>query len=299
MNHKILTEAEKLFKEGIEFLQRGELDFAEKKFNNCLNLLPYSLPVIHNLISIYINTNQRKKLKEILKDKIKLSKEKEIMFGLAYYNYFEGNFINSIKICKQIIHFPQFKDSIEDLMASNYKKKKLFLDALKIYKKKLRKNKNYLIYYDIGCLFSELGKTKTSFYYLSKSNELKNNHNSTLWNLSLCLLKMKRFESGFLLHEYRWKKKNNPLTKKFTSIPEPDNLQDIVNKKILIWDEQGLGDTLQFSRFVIDLLKYSKRLTFVVNSKLSEILKNLHKNIYVINYELKDGIIYSKRIVKG
>ena len=285
MNHKILTEAEKLFKEGIEFLQRGELDFAEKKFNNCLNLLPYSLPVIHNLISIYINTNQRKKLKEILKDKIKLSKEKEIMFGLAYYNYFEGNFINSIKICKQIIHFPQFKDSVEALMASNYKKKKLFLDALKIYKKKLRKNKNYLIYYDIGCLFSELGKTKTSFYYLSKSNELKNNHNSTLWNLSLCLLKMKRFESGFLLHEYRWKKKNNPLTKKFTSIPEPDNLQDIVNKKILIWDEQGLGDTLQFSRFVIDLLKYSKRLTFVVNSKLSEILKNLHKNIYVINYE--------------
>ena len=285
MNHKILIEAEILFKEGIEFLKRGELDFAEKKFNNCLNLLPYSLPVIYNLIAIYINTNQKKKLKEILKDKIKLSKEKEIMYGLAFYNYFEGNFINSIKICEQIIHFPQFKDSIEDLMASNYKKKKLFLDALKIYKKKLRKNKNYLIYYNIGVLFSELGKTKTSFYYLSKSNELKNNYISTLWNLSLCLLKLKRFEPGFLLHEYRWKKKDNPLTKKFTSIPEPNNLQDIINKKILIWDEQGLGDTLQFSRFVIDLLKYSKQLTFVVNSKLSEILKNLHKNIYVINYE--------------
>jgi len=120
---------------------------------------------------------------------------------------------------------------------------------------------------------------------LSKSNELKNNNYSTLWNLSLCSLKLKRFESGFLLHEYRWKKKDKPETKKFTSIPEPNNLQDIINKKILIWDEQGLGDTLQFSRFVIDLLKYSKQLTFVVNSKLSEILKNLHKNIYVTNYE--------------
>ena len=120
---------------------------------------------------------------------------------------------------------------------------------------------------------------------MSKSNELKNNNYSTLWNLSLCSLKLKRFESGFLLHEYRWKKKDKPETKKFTSIPEPNNLQDIINKKILIWDEQGLGDTLQFSRFVIDLLKYSKQLTFVVNSKLSEILKNLHKNIYVTNYE--------------
>jgi hypothetical protein len=30
MNHKILTEAKTLFNEGIEFLKRGELDFAEK-----------------------------------------------------------------------------------------------------------------------------------------------------------------------------------------------------------------------------------------------------------------------------
>jgi ADP-heptose:LPS heptosyltransferase len=53
----------------------------------------------------------------------------------------------------------------------------------------------------------------------------------------------------------------------------------------LISDEQGLGDTIQFSRFVIELLKFTKKITFVVNSKLVKLLSNLDKNINVIEYE--------------
>jgi hypothetical protein len=53
----------------------------------------------------------------------------------------------------------------------------------------------------------------------------------------------------------------------------------------LISDEQGLGDTIQFSRFVIELLKFTKKITFVVNSKLVKLLSNLDKNINVIEYK--------------
>ena len=42
-------------------------------------------------------------------------------------------------------------------------------------------------------------------------------------------------------------------------ITTPKNLLEIKDKKVLIWDEQGLGDNLQFSRFVIDLSKYTKK----------------------------------------
>ena len=62
-------------------------------------------------------------------------------------------------------------------------------------------------------------------------------------------------------------------------------MSEIKDKKILIWDEQGLGDTLQFARFVVDLLKFTDQITFVVNSKLSQILSSLNKNILVISYE--------------
>ena len=117
-----------------------------------------------------------------------------------------------------------------------------------------------------------------------KSLKLKND-NSTLWNISLCALKLKNFKKGFDLYENRWNKKDNPGKKKFIQIPLLTSLDEIKTKKILIWDEQGLGDTLQFSRFVIDLVSHSKNITFVVNNKLSKILKNLNKHILVTDYD--------------
>ena len=125
---------------------------------------------------------------------------------------------------------------------------------------------------------------------------MKNNDYSTLWNLSLCALRLKYFEEGFLLYENRWLKKNNPEKKKFDQIRLPKNLDEVVDKKILIWDEQGLGDTIQFSRFVIELLKFSKKITFVVNSKLTEILKNLDKNVNVVSYNSIDPSTFDFQI---
>ena len=49
-----------------------------------------------------------------------------------------------------------------------------------------------------------------------------------------------------------------------------------------------MGDTIQFSRFVIDLLNFSKNITFVVNTKLIEILKNLHDDIQIVGYNNLD-----------
>ena len=60
----------------------------------------------------------------------------------------------------------------------------------------------------------------------------------------------RNLKKGFDLYEYRWKKAN-PDKKKFEHINSPKFPGQITDKKILIWDEQGLGDAINFSRFVI------------------------------------------------
>ena len=97
-------------------------------------------------------------------------------------------------------------------------------------------------------------------------------------------LNLGKLELGFSLYENRWLKKTINLKRKFIDIQSPSKLNEIENKKILISDEQGLGDTIQFSRFVVDLLKYTKKITFVVNSKLLELFLNLDKNINIVDY---------------
>ena len=276
--------AKQLFQQGLNNLQDENYDYAEEKLLECLKLVPNRISTLQNLISVYIATEQKKKLKEILNSHYHLINEDVIKYGFAFDQYFDQNYSKSIEICKKLINLDNFKYSISDLLASNFKKQKLFLKSLKIYKKKLKEKKDYLIYYNIGNLFLELGRINKAIYYFKKSENLKKIDNSNLWNLSLCYLTSGNLDKGFELYEYRWLKKFNKPIKKFENIKTPLNTKEIINRNILISDEQGLGDTIQFSRFVIDLLKFTKKITFVVNSKLVKLLSNLDKNINVIEY---------------
>ena len=284
MKDQNLENAKIFFEKGLKFFQQENYKQAEHFFLESLKLAPGRLSVIRNLIAIYVKNNQKKKLDQFLESNKRLYNEKEVLFGFAFNFFYKKNYKKSIELCKKLLIYKEFKNSIEDLLASNYKKNKNFLKALKIYKNKLKKEKNYLTYYNIGNLFSDIGRVQTAYYYFKKSLKLKND-NSTLWNISLSALKLKNFKEGFDLYENRWNKKDNPGEKKFTQIPLLTSLDEIKNKKILIWDEQGLGDTLQFSRFVIDLAFYSKNITFVVNKKLSKILKKLNNHISVTDYD--------------
>ena len=277
--------AKKLFQLGLNNLQNENYVDAEEKLLECLKLVPNRISTLQNLIAIYIATEQKNKLKEILNYHNHLINEHEIQHGFAYDQYFDHNYSKSIEICKKLINLDNFKDSISDLLASNFKKQKLFLQALKIYKKKLKEKKDHLTYYNIGTLFFVLGRINKAKYYFKKSEDLKKIDNSNLWNLSLCHLTLGNLDEGFELYEYRWLKKSNKPIKKFDNIKTPLNTDEIINRNILISDEQGLGDTIQFSRFVIELLKFTKKITFVVNSKLVKLLSNLDKNINVIEYK--------------
>ena len=277
--------AKKLFQLGLNNLQNENYDDAEEKLLECLKLVPNRISTLQNLIAIYIATEQKNKLKEILNYHNHLINEHEIQYGFAYDQYFDHNYSKSIEICKKLINLDNFKDSISGLLASNFKKQKLFLQTFKIYKKKLKEKKDHLTYYNMGTLFFVLGRINKAIYYFKKSEDLKKIDNSNLWNLSLCHLTLGNLDEGFELYEYRWLKKSNKLIKKFENIKTPLNTDEIINRNILISDEQGLGDTIQFSRFVIELLKFTKKITFVVNSKLAKLLSNLNKDIIVIEYK--------------
>ena len=213
--------------------------------------------------------------------------------------FFKENFDQSIKICNQIVSNKDIKYPVQDLLASNFKRKGNFLEALKIYKSKLLENRNdYKIYYNIGCLLFELGKIHQANYYFIKSKNLNPKFADISWRQSLCALTLKDFKNGFLLYEDRWKRENHP-NKKFDNIKSPNDISEIKDKKILIWDEQGLGDTINFSRFVIDILKFTKKVTFVVDKKLKDILSNLDTKIYVVDYESLKEINYDFQIALG
>ena len=77
------------------------------------------------------------------------------------------------------------------------------------------------------------------------------------------------FDEGWKYYEYRKSK----LTHFFQEINEWDG-NNIIDKSIVVYNEQGLGDSIQFSKYLVPLSKVAKHVTFVVQDNIKNLLKN-------------------------
>ncbi len=84
------------------------------------------------------------------------------------------------------------------------------------------------------------------------------------WNLSLLYMLTGNFEAGWAMREARWKKANPGVYPKF-SVPRWFGEGDIEGKTIVICADEGLGDTIQFVRYVPMVASLGARVILVVD----------------------------------
>lgn len=156
--------------------------------------------------------------------------------------------------------------------------------ALKELANALQQNpKDHRIFINMSAASKSLGDFEASVDYIDKAISLKPNNAEALFSKSLLLLQLGDYLNGWELYEWRWK------TKKFTSPKRTFNKyawngeQKISGKTILIHWEQGLGDTIHFSRLIGEVLKKGASVIFEVQKPLYSLMKNFHPNIQVID----------------
>ena len=116
-----------------------------------------------------------------------------------------------------------------------------------------------------------------------KGNELLNNSrnqfkdNPELYNyLGLRSLYEGNFNDGWKYYEYRYSKRNDffPGIKEWTG-------EKIDKNSIIVFNEQGLGDAIQFSKYLVPLTKICEKVTFVVQKNIKNLFKNEIKNLSI------------------
>jgi tetratricopeptide (TPR) repeat protein len=99
---------------------------------------------------------------------------------------------------------------------------------------------------NIGTAFAAAGRHDEALASYEVALLLEPNHPETHWHRALSLLEIGNFADGWQEYEWRWKRKRANSR----SLPKPlwsgDSLKD---QTILLYCEQGLGDTLQFVRY--------------------------------------------------
>ncbi len=94
------------------------------------------------------------------------------------------------------------------------------------------------------------------------------------WNQSTAYLLAGDFARGW--PKYEWRKKHDRYSTAFRSFDGPCwEGENLAGKRLLVFAEQGLGDTIQFSRFIPLLAQRGAVITLACDRRLHELLRGL------------------------
>jgi tetratricopeptide (TPR) repeat protein len=97
------------------------------------------------------------------------------------------------------------------------------------------------------------------------------------YNRALTLLLCGDYPAGWLAHEWRWKTRARRAFSDREPLAEPLWLgrEDLRGRRILLWSEQGLGDTLQFCRYAELVAARGAHVILEVQAPLVGLLRSL------------------------
>jgi tetratricopeptide (TPR) repeat protein len=124
-----------------------------------------------------------------------------------------------------------------------------------------------------GNVFFGINRDAEALECYEKSLSLKQDFPEAQWNKALLKLSLGEYEEGWKL--YAWGAKTRDYTSSDRRITQPlwRNDSDIGGKTILIHAEHGLGDTIQFSRYLDFLADKKCRIIFEVQKPLVPLFK--------------------------
>tara|TARA_B100001250_G_scaffold409898_1_gene435176 strand:- start:2320 stop:3663 length:1344 start_codon:yes stop_codon:yes gene_type:complete len=173
-----------------------------------------------------------------------------------------------------------------------HKKSWQLKESISAYKKAIKINpKLNTMWINLARVYETMGnytESEKCYEYILKN--IDSNDFLAKFNLSLLWLKKGNFKNGLKNFEFRF---DNPLywKRRFTKWPLLKNLKIIKDKKVLVWMEGGLGDTILFCRYVEKLLELGAHVTYEVPPSLINIIKTLNSKIKYVsskNNELDD-----------
>ena len=187
--------------------------------------------------------------------------------------------INAYK--KSIILKADYADAYSN-MGTALKDQGKLDEAINAFNKAITLNPNHSqAYSNMGNTFQDQGKIEEAILAFQKSISLNPNYPETYFNISLSLLQSGRIKEG--LEEYEWRHKTKQCLTRYRHFPQPkwDGKTSLKDKTILLWCEQGIGDTMNWSSCLNLLTSRAKHVILECQEKLVPLLSRSFPNVEV------------------
>lgn len=138
-------------------------------------------------------------------------------------------------------------------------------------------------YSNYGNTLREFGLPDIAIPFLKLAQELKPGDVNFALNESVCHLMKGDLVEGWKKYYARWWYQSDKSFKPQLQGPEYDGTQDIQGKIVLVYYEQGFGDSIQFVRFAKVLQARGAMVVLVTKPQLYDLFKHSLPEIKVIN----------------
>ena len=132
-----------------------------------------------------------------------------------------------------------------------------------------------------GLILHDLHRLEDAMTCYDKALAIDPQSTLAQWNQSVCLLLQGDFERAWPAYEARWKHKKLNLALRDYAQSRWTGQESLKGKSILIYAEQGLGDTLQFARFIPRLIEQGAQVAFEVQPPLVSLLARCFPQAHV------------------
>ena len=126
-----------------------------------------------------------------------------------------------------------------------------------------------------GTALQDLNRLDEALQSFNRSIELRPDYAYAHWNKSLLLLLNGDFENGWKLYEWRWKSVARREVQRNFHQPLWLGQEFIADKSILIYAEQGLGDVIQFCRYLSMIENLGAKIILEIPRSLMSLISTL------------------------
>ena len=233
---------------GIALEDQGKLDEAFEAYKKAISLEPYYTDAYLNLGLVLHDQGKLDDAIEVYNKALSLKPDSSLVYnnmGLALKD--KGKLNTALEAYKKAIEIDSdFADAYLNLGLVFQDQGKLD-EAIDVYKKALSLKPNFaLAYSSMGKTLQDQGKINKAIEIYKKALLINPNDADTHKNLGFSLLNIGRLKEGFEEYEWRLKISNSLFKNRNFSKPLWDGKKSLKGKKILLWSEQGIGDTINW-----------------------------------------------------
>ena len=176
---------------------------------------------------------------------------------------------------------PNQPDALYNL-AVEFQKYNRLEDAKKCYERAVLLNpKDVNTYLNLGNTLKDMKRYQEALANYDNALTLCPDMASVLWNKGLIKILIGEFEEGWQLYEWGWKCSERGKNRTFIQ-PKWLGKEQVAGKTLLIHSEQGLGDVIQFCRYIPMLEKLGAEVILEIKATLVPLVSTLKCNLKII-----------------